>query len=96
MDELTNIAGMSNAEKTRVRAFLILVWKQIFALRETLETRQALDDIEDLMSALDSSVTENEIAIDLRDSPILVEDASDAVRTLRTLLDCLEPTKGRN
>lgn len=96
MDELTNIAGMSIAEKNRVRAFLILVWKKIFALRDTPETRQALDDIEDLMSTLDPNVTESEIDIDLSKSPILVEEASDTVRTLRTLLSCLEPTKGQN
>lgn len=93
MDELTNIAGMSIAEKNRVRAFLILVWKRIFALRDTAETRQALDDIEDLMSALDPNVTESEIAIDLRESPILVEDASDDVLTL---LNCLGRAKGQN
>ena len=74
---LDMIPSMSTHERTLVRAFLIILWKEIFALPDTRETRATLDKIEDLMSALDPGVTESVLDIDLSQSPILVEELDD-------------------
>jgi len=76
------IQHMSSHERTLVRALLILLWKEIFALPDTCETHAALDKIEDLMSALDPDMTENVLDIDLSQCPILVEELDSAAAAL--------------
>jgi hypothetical protein len=68
------IPSLSVTQKTLVRAFLVILWKEIFALPDTRETRSALDKIEDLMSTLDPEVTEVVLDIDLSKLSILVEE----------------------
>jgi hypothetical protein len=59
------IPCLSKADRTLVRAFLVLIWEGIFTLPDTCETRAALDQLEELMSDLDPDVVETVFHIDL-------------------------------